>query len=128
MSAFNQLAVNATEWQSAEWAFHKGLYNEVFTDLKEMDKTIFELAQKLSKSSPEAMALLKKAMWKGTEDWDKLLEERAEMSGKLVLSDFTRNAINAFKNNQVLLKVIKKTGHNSLSNSADYYESLRDFL
>ncbi|MBT8196046.1 MAG: enoyl-CoA hydratase/isomerase family protein [Bacteroidia bacterium] len=97
-SAFSQLAVNATAWQSAEWAFHKGLYNEVFTDLKDMDKAIFELAQKLSKSSPEAMALLKKAMWNGTEDWDTLLEERAVMSGHLVLSDFTRNAINAFKN------------------------------
>lgn len=96
-SAFSHLAINATEWQTAEWAFHKGLYNEVFTEVKDMDKAIHELAVRLSQSSPEAMALLKKAMWKGTEDWDTLLEQRAEMSGKLVLSDFTRNAINAFK-------------------------------
>jgi methylglutaconyl-CoA hydratase len=40
---------------------------------------------------------LKKIFWKGTEDWDKLLVERAAISGRLVLSDFTRNAINSFK-------------------------------
>ena len=41
--------------------------------------------------------MLKKEMWKGTENWDELLIERAGMSGKLVLSDFTINAINKFK-------------------------------
>jgi methylglutaconyl-CoA hydratase len=62
-----------------------------------MDKEINTLAEKLAKSNPAAMELMKKAFWKGTEHWDTLLPERAEMSGKLVLSDFTVNAINKFK-------------------------------
>lgn len=96
-SAFCALSINATEWQSGLWAKEKGLYAEVFSSVEELDKAIVALAEKLSKSNPEAMMLLKKAMWQGTEHWDTLLMERAEMSGKLVLSDFTRNAINKFK-------------------------------
>ena len=62
-----------------------------------MDQGIQTLADKLANSNPEAMMMLKKVMWQGTENWDELLIERAGMSGKLVLSDFTVNAINQFK-------------------------------
>lgn len=96
-SAFCQLTINATEWQSAQWAKEKGLYAEVFANAAEMDKGIEALAAKLAGSNPEAMSMLKKVMWEGTENWDTLLIERAGMSGKLVLSDFTVNAINKFK-------------------------------
>lgn len=96
-SAMSQLAINATEWRSARWAEEKGLYAEVFEGVEEMDKRINELALRLSKSNPEAMRLLKQVFWQGTENWDTLLSERAAMSGELVLSDFTVNAINAFK-------------------------------
>lgn len=96
-AAFSQLSINATEWHSAQWAKEKGLYAELFTSISEMDNAINNLADKLSKSNPEAMMLLKKAFWQGTDHWDKLLFERAEMSGKLVLSDFTRKAIEKFK-------------------------------
>ncbi len=96
-SAFCQLTINATEWQSAQWAREKGLYAELFSSVEEMDNGITSLAGKLSGSNPEAMAMLKKVMWQGTEHWDELLIERAGMSGKLVLSDFTVNAINKFK-------------------------------
>lgn len=97
ISAFCQLTINATEWQSAQWAKEKGLYAELFDNSSEMDKGIDILATKLASSNPEAMAMLKKVMWEGTENWDKLLIERAGMSGKLVLSEFTINAINKFK-------------------------------
>lgn len=97
MSAMSELAINATEWRSAGWARDKGLYTEVYDSAEEMDKAIEKLALQLSKSNPEAMSLLKGAFWKGTEDWDVLLEKRAELSGKLVLSDFTVDSINAFK-------------------------------
>jgi len=40
---------------------------------------------------------MKKIFWKGTENWDYLLLERAAISGKLVLSSFTKNAIEKFK-------------------------------
>ncbi len=96
-SAFCQLTINATEWQSAQWAKEKGLYAELFDTSQEMDKSIEALCSKLSASNPEAMAMLKKIMWEGTEHWDNLLVERAGMSGKLVLSEFTVNAINKFK-------------------------------
>lgn len=96
-SAFCQLTINATEWQTAQWAKEKGLYAELFSSANEMDKGIETLAQKLANSNPEAMAMLKKIMWEGTENWDTLLIERAGMSGTLVLSEFTKNAINSFK-------------------------------
>ena len=41
--------------------------------------------------------MLKSIFWQGTEHWDDLLAERAAMSGELVLSEFTVNAINQFK-------------------------------
>ncbi len=96
-SAFCQLTINATEWQTAQWAKEKGLYAEVFNTVAEMDKGISTLAGKLATSNPEAMMMLKKIMWEGTENWDTLLVERAGMSGTLVLSEFTVNAINKFK-------------------------------
>ncbi|MBA2612883.1 MAG: enoyl-CoA hydratase/isomerase family protein [Bacteroidetes bacterium] len=96
-SAFCQLTINATEWQTAQWAKEKGLYAELFSSTEEMDKGVETLAAKLATSNPEAMLMLKKIMWEGTENWDTLLIERAGMSGKLVLSDFTVNAINKFK-------------------------------
>lgn len=96
-SAMSELAINATEWRSPEWAQSKGLYTELFDTAEAMDEAIQALAVRLAKSNPEAMAMLKNVFWAGTEHWDTLLAERAAMSGKLVLSDFTRNAINAFK-------------------------------
>jgi methylglutaconyl-CoA hydratase len=96
-SAFCQLTINATEWQTAQWAKEKGLYADLFATISEMDIAIDVLATKLAASNPEAMALLKKVMWQGTENWDTLLLERAGMSGTLVLSEFTKNAINSFK-------------------------------
>ena len=101
LSCFSQLAIDATEWRSAEWAKKHGLYSEVHRGIQEMDEAITNLAERLAHSSPEAMAQLKKAFWHGTEHWDKLLADRAAISGKLVLSDFTRNAINKFKQRAV---------------------------
>lgn len=96
-SAMSMMAINATEWYEAEWAREKGLYAEVYENAEEMDNAIAELAGRLASSNPEAMMLLKRVFWEGTENWDQLLSERAAMSGKLVLSDFTKNAINKFK-------------------------------
>ena len=97
LSAMSELAINATEWRSADWAKKKGLYTDVFDTAEDMDSEIDRLALRLAKSNPEAMRMLKEVFWQGTEHWDTLLAERAEMSGTLVLSEFTVNAINAFK-------------------------------
>ena len=96
-AAFNQLSIDATEWQTANWAKGKGLYAEIYSSVEELDKAVNTLAQKLASSNPEAMMELKKVFWKGTDHWDTLLTERAEISGRLVLSDFTRKAIEKFK-------------------------------
>ena len=98
LSAMSELAINATEWRSAEWAKNKGLYAEVFNTIEELDGEVDKLANRLAKSNPEAMSMLKEVFWEGTNHWDELLSDRAAMSGKLVLSDFTVNAINSFKN------------------------------
>lgn len=97
LSAFSQLAIQATEWASAQWAREKGLYAEVFRNTDELDAAVETLAKRLSASSPEAMRELKQIFWSGCTHWDQLLPERAAISGRLVLSDFTREAIAAFK-------------------------------
>ena len=96
-SVFTALTINPSEWKSADWAREKGLYADIFPTVPELDKAVHSLAEKLSQSSPEAMAQLKKVIWEGTENWDTLLIERAEMSGRLVLSEFTKNYIEKFK-------------------------------
>lgn len=97
LSAMSELAIDATQWRSAEWAQNKGLYSSVSESSEIMDEKINELIQKLANSNPDAMRELKGIFWAGTEDWDELLARRAEISGRLVLSEFTRNAIHAFK-------------------------------
>lgn len=97
VSGFSQLAIDATEWRSAEWAKRHGLYSEIHKSISDVDDSVNSLADRLAHSSPDAMGQLKKIFWQGTDHWDSLLSERAGVSGRLVLSDFTRNAINAFK-------------------------------
>ena len=97
LSNFTQLAIDATMWRNADWARRKGLFAELHTTVEDMDESIRRLAHQLSHSSPEAMAELKKTFWEGTENWDELLCNRAEISGKLVLSKFTKEAIAKFK-------------------------------
>ncbi|MBK5285936.1 MAG: enoyl-CoA hydratase/isomerase family protein [Bacteroidia bacterium] len=96
-SAFASLAINASEWHSAEWAKQNGLYAQTFSSVEELDKAIDKLTQQLSTGNPEAMRELKKNFWQGTEHWDELLIQRAEISGRLVLSKYTRMAIDKFK-------------------------------
>lgn len=97
LSGMSELAINATEWRDAQWAENRGLYNHTFETAEEMDEAIEKLVAKLRNSNPDAIESLKKVFWRGTDDWDQLLIERAELSGRMVLSDFTKNAIAAFK-------------------------------
>jgi methylglutaconyl-CoA hydratase len=96
-AAFSALAIDASMWRSTDWARRKGLFAEVHDSIEGMDESIDRLANILAHSNPEAMTAMKKIFWKGTEHWDELLHERAAISGKLVLSDFTKNAIAKFK-------------------------------
>lgn len=97
LSAFSQMTIDATTFHSAEWALQKGLYAEVFEEISALDDAVASLAKRLAASSPQATQEIKQMLWSGTEDWDQLLIKRAEISGRLVLSDFTRDAIASFK-------------------------------
>ncbi len=97
ISAFTELSIDATMWRNAEWAKRNGLFTEIHSTVESMDESITRLVNILSQSSPEATKEMKKIFWKGTENWDQLLIERAAISGRLILSEFTRNAIEKFK-------------------------------
>jgi len=97
LSAFSQMAIDATQWRNADWARKKGLFAELHPTIEGMDESIERLTYSLVHSSPAAIEELKKVFWKGTEHWDKLLPERAAISGRLVLSDFTKNALASLK-------------------------------
>jgi methylglutaconyl-CoA hydratase len=100
-SAFSQLSIDASHWRNADWARRKGLFAELHTTIDEMDESVQRHAHTLSYSNPDAMAEMKKIFWKGTEHWDHLLIERAKISGRLVLSEFTKNAIEKFKTSRL---------------------------
>jgi methylglutaconyl-CoA hydratase len=96
-SGFSQLSIDATLWRNADWAKHKGLFAEVHQSAQDMDEAVYRLAESLAHSNPEAIAEMKKMFWHGTENWDSLLRERAAISGRLILSDFTKKAIENFR-------------------------------
>jgi methylglutaconyl-CoA hydratase len=97
VSGLAELTLAASDWQTAYWARDKGLYARVFENTEELDQEIAVFANKLASYNPEALAQMKKVLWEGTDHWGELLAERAEISGKLVLSDFTKKALEKFK-------------------------------
>jgi methylglutaconyl-CoA hydratase len=96
-TAMTQLSLQPNNWQTADWAVEKGLYADIFDSYGDLDENSLAFAKKLAGYNPEALAEMKKVFWEGTENWDELLYERAAISGKLVLSDFTKNALSEFK-------------------------------
>ena len=97
IAAFSALAIDASRWRTADWAREKGLFAEVHENNENMDEAINNLANTLVHYNPEAITAMKKIFWKGAENWDELLKERAAISGKLVLSSFTKSAIEKIK-------------------------------
>ena len=97
VGALGELSLAAHGWKNAYWAKDKGLYARVFESLKELDKEVMIFTEKLASYNPEALYEMKKMLWKNTDHWDELLAERAAISGELVLSDFTKNALAKYK-------------------------------
>ena len=97
LSGMSQIAIDANTFYDAEWARKKGLFAKVFESTEELDVAIQSFAENLCTYNPKAMIELKKVFWEGTEHWDTLLSERAEISGRLVLSDFTKETLKRFK-------------------------------
>lgn len=96
MAAFSELTIRASDFQTAQWAKEKGLFNEVYADITRLDEAVNALAEKLASYHSEALSGLKQILWEGTEHWDELLAQRAAISGELVLSEFTQQALHSF--------------------------------
>jgi methylglutaconyl-CoA hydratase len=97
LAGFSAMAVDA-DWREAAWCERQGLYAWVGENVFELDSAVARRAEMLAGSNPEAMRELKRVFWTGTEGWGDLLDERARMSGRMVLSEFTREAIQQFSN------------------------------
>ena len=95
--AMSEMTLNPTAWKTSKWAFEKGLFSEVFETIEDLDIRLEEYTKELSSYNPDALLEMKKVLWEGTSHWDNLLYERAAISGRLVLSDFTKNALEKFK-------------------------------
>jgi methylglutaconyl-CoA hydratase len=89
--------LEAQEWKSAEWAQQQGLYTAIFETLPDLDEAVQQMAVQLASYNPQALLEIKKVFWEGTDHWPTLLLERAAITGQLVLSDFTKNALLQFK-------------------------------
>lgn len=98
LAAFTHLTLNATEFKSTTWAKEKGLYDEVFETVQQLDEAVLVMAKKLATTNPAARVALKNIFWQGCENWDELLAQRAAQSGRLVLSDFTKATLARFNN------------------------------
>ena len=92
-----ELSLAAHEWRNAYWAKEKGLYAKVFESIEDMDKEIELFTEKLASYNPDALTQIKKTLWKDTDHWAHSLYENASVSGELVLSEFTKNALAKFK-------------------------------
>ncbi len=94
-AAYQNLTIDS-EWRSAQWGLQTGLYSKVAETIDELDEQVYSLAEKLAKLNPETITDMKKCFWEGTDHWDELLNKRAEISGKLILTDFTKDYIQNF--------------------------------
>lgn len=96
LAPFQALAVHA-DWHDAEWCERHGLYSMLCDDEAALDAAVAAHATRLAASNPEAMREMKRIFWAGTENWESVMAERAGMSGRMVLSDFTREALGRFR-------------------------------
>lgn len=97
ISALSELSLAAHEWKNAYWAQEKGLFARVFESVSDLDKEVALFAEKLASYNPQALQEMKGVLWEHTSHWNTLLIERAAVSGELVLSEFTKNALAKFK-------------------------------
>lgn len=99
VAALSELSIDAGNWKTAYWAKEKGLFARVFESIRDMDEAIEILSQKLAGYNLQALSEWKKTLWHNTDHWDELLDKNAKKSGKLVLSETTKKALNNFKKN-----------------------------
>jgi len=98
LMTYAAMSLDPTTFFSAKWAHEKGLYTQIFENIMDMDSALQQFAQKLTSYNPDALKTLKKVFWEGTAHWESLLDDRGAMSGRLAMSEFTKKAIEQFKN------------------------------
>jgi methylglutaconyl-CoA hydratase len=96
-TALAEMTLAAHEWKSADWAKEKGLYADTFENTDNLDAALENFSSKLASYNPEALIEMKKVLWEGTDHWETLLLERAAITGKLVLSEYSKKALTQFK-------------------------------
>ena len=97
LSGMSQIAMDANSFYPAEWAQQKGLFTQVFESTEELDEAVTVFSENLCTYNPKAMSEMKTMFWRGTDDWDMLLMQRAKISGRLVLSEFTKDTLRKYK-------------------------------
>ena len=96
-TALAEMTLAPHEWKSADWAQERGLYANTFNNTEDLDAALENFCSKLASYNPDALIEMKKVLWEGTAHWETLLLERAAITGKLVLSEYSKKALMQFK-------------------------------
>lgn len=94
---FQKLSSDASIWKTADWAYSKGMYAELCKSEEELDEVVLRLTSALSSYSPNAMKTMKESLWKGTENWPKLLAEKVSLVSKIAISKEVKEAFAQLK-------------------------------
>lgn len=95
-SQFAAMAIDA-DFRSASWAKEHNIYHSVSDSINEMDLKLADFLQKLSSRSDDALALIKKVSWEGTDHFNDLMPARIHMSASLILEDSAKESIAKIK-------------------------------
>lgn len=95
-SAYGAMSIDA-DFRSANWCEKHDVYHSVSENIQEMDEKIAAFMNKLSERSADALALIKKVSWEGSEHFDQLMPERILMSASLILEDSAKKNIELIK-------------------------------
>ena len=95
-SAYSAMSIDA-DFRSADWCEKHDVYHSVSENIEIMDVEINAFMEKLSTRSSDALALIKKVSWEGTEHFEQLMPERILMSASLILEDSAKENIGKIK-------------------------------
>ncbi|MDH6252173.1 methylglutaconyl-CoA hydratase [Chryseobacterium sp. H1D6B] len=95
-SQFSAMAIDA-DFRSAAWAEQHNVYHSVSENISEMDMALEKFLQTLASRSIEALSLIKKVSWEGTDHFNELMPARIHMSASLILEDSAKKNIESIK-------------------------------
>lgn len=90
--AFQGMALDA-DWRSAEWALKHDLYHQLHSDAPSLDSAVSAMAARFAAYHEDAVRELKRVLWEDTEHWEDLVLKRAEITSRLVLTEFVQKAV-----------------------------------